>query len=403
VEAPPGGAAAYCGVVAVEFLSDAEAAAYGRYDRDPSREELDRVFFLDDADRDLVAKRRGEHNRLGFALQLTTARWLGVFLPDPTAVPETGLNYVARQLEVEDPSCAGRYLERRRTRFEHVEEIKLAGGLRDFAQARSELAEWVTARAWMTGDGPRAMFVDAVGWLRERDVLLPGVTTLTRLLASARADGDERLWATLAEVPTVEQARVLEGLLEVATGSRFSDLERWRKGPGDPTGKSLRLSLGRVAEIHEAGIPLAQALGGGMVAGIDGMRFIVPVPSIYARPNRKYFGPHRGVTWLNVISDQAVGLAGKVVSGANPWLWPCQERSVGNWLGCQGQGQDHARSHLRRVGSALQRSLPAPQLPLNRGRTGLQETDEVRRPHADGSGCWRRPVPGGRKARQRGG
>ena len=33
-----------------------------------------------------------------------------------------------------------------------------------------------------------------------------------------------------------------------------------------------------------------------MVAGIDGMRFVVPIPSIYARPNRKYFGPDRGVT-----------------------------------------------------------------------------------------------------------
>jgi TnpA family transposase len=67
---------------------------------------------------------------------------------------------------------------------------------------------------------------------------------------------------------------------------------------------------------HQAGIPYAQALGGGMVAGIDGMRFVVPIPSIYARPNRKYFGPDRGVTYLNMISDQAVGLAGKVVSGA---------------------------------------------------------------------------------------
>ena len=197
----------------VEFLSDAEAAAYGRYDGGPSREELDRVFFLDDADRELVDRRRGEHNRLGFALQLTTARWLGAFLPDPTAVPETVLNYVAGQLEIGDPSCVGRYLERRPTRFDHAEEIKRACGLREFAQARSQFEEWLWARAWMTGDGPRAIFADAVGWLRERDVLLPGVTTLVRLVAKARADGDERLWDTLAAIPTLHQARVLDGVV----------------------------------------------------------------------------------------------------------------------------------------------------------------------------------------------
>jgi len=62
-------------------------------------------------------------------------------------------------------------------------------------------------------------------------------------------------------------------------------------------------------------IPFAQALGGGLVAAIDGMRFVVPVPSVYARPNRKYFGPKRGVTWLNMINDQAAGLGAKVVQG----------------------------------------------------------------------------------------
>ena len=240
--------------VPVEFLSDAEAAAYGRYDGGPSREELDRVFFLDDGDRELIDRRRGDHNRLGFALQLTTVRWLGAFLPDPTAVPVAVLGYVAGQLEVEDVSVVRRYLERRRTRFEHAEEIKAFEGLRDFAAVSGELEEWAAARGYMTGDGPRAIFTDAVGWLRDRDVLLPGVTTLARLVARARADGDERLWDTLAALPTVRQARVLEGLLEVAEGSRFSDLERWRRGPDDPTGKSLRLALRRVAEIHGLGI-----------------------------------------------------------------------------------------------------------------------------------------------------
>ncbi|MEU5845664.1 DUF4158 domain-containing protein [Saccharopolyspora shandongensis] len=47
-----------------------------------------------------------------------------------------------------------------------------------------ELGEWIEARAWTTGDGPKALFDAAVAWLRERRVLLPGVTTLVRLVAS---------------------------------------------------------------------------------------------------------------------------------------------------------------------------------------------------------------------------
>lgn len=48
---------------------------------------------------------------------------------------------------------------------------------------------------------------------------------------------------------------------------------------------------------------------------MDGIRFVVPVRSIDARPNPKYFGRRRGATWLNLINDQAAGLAGQVVSG----------------------------------------------------------------------------------------
>jgi TnpA family transposase len=68
--------------VAVEFLTDEQAARYAAFDGAPSRAELERFFFLDDADRELVEGRRRAHNRLGFAVQLTSVRFLGRFLPD---------------------------------------------------------------------------------------------------------------------------------------------------------------------------------------------------------------------------------------------------------------------------------------------------------------------------------
>ncbi len=50
--------------VPVEFLSDEEAAAYGRFGGPPSRSELERVFFLDDVDTALIRGTAG-YNGLG--------------------------------------------------------------------------------------------------------------------------------------------------------------------------------------------------------------------------------------------------------------------------------------------------------------------------------------------------
>src|ERR1700730_9792648 len=63
------------------------------------------------------------------------------------------------------------------------------------------------------------------------------------------------------------------------------------------------------------GIPLAHAWGGGEVASADGLRFVVPVRTVHAGPNPKYFGIGRGVTYYNLVSDQFTGLHGITVPG----------------------------------------------------------------------------------------
>jgi hypothetical protein len=62
-------------------------------------------------------------------------------------------------------------------------------------------------------------------------------------------------------------------------------------------------------------IALAQAWGGGEVASADGLRFVVPVRTLTAGPNRTYFNADRGVTSDNFTSDQCTGFHAIVIPG----------------------------------------------------------------------------------------
>ena len=237
----------------VEFLTDVQAEAYGRFAGLPSQTELERFFFLDDADLRLVGRRRGDHNRLGFGVQLATVRYLGAFLADPVDVPVEVGDCIAVQLEVAT-SCLAAYAEREKTRLEHQWEIAREYGYRDFVEVEVELARWVDDQAWTTGEGPNAIFADAIRWLRERRVLLPGVTTLARIVARERDAATMRVWGDLAKAPTAGQVRLLTRLLDVPDGSRHSELDRMRTAETTPSGAGMVRALKRASEVAELGL-----------------------------------------------------------------------------------------------------------------------------------------------------
>ena len=92
--------------MAVSFLTAAQRDRYGRYPDVVTPNDLSRCFHLSDDDRAQIMSCRGYHNRLGFALQLSTVRYLGTFLDDPIAVPSSVLQSLSHHwLSIPSTAC----------------------------------------------------------------------------------------------------------------------------------------------------------------------------------------------------------------------------------------------------------------------------------------------------------
>jgi Domain of unknown function (DUF4158) len=240
--------------VPVEFLSDEQVAGYGRFTEEPSRLDLERCCWLSDTDRVAVGDHRGDHNRLGFAVQLATVRLLGRFLADPVEVPWSLVEFLAEQLDIGDASVVKSYGRRLPTQHEHAREIAERYGYQDFGDPIvGQLEEFVASRAWLTTDGPTMLFARAVGWLRDRKVLLPGVTVLARLVARVRSEQADRLHA--AVIDAAGGAGVGERLerLLVAGDDRVPELERLRVGPRQASPQEIVRQVRRLQRVRDLG------------------------------------------------------------------------------------------------------------------------------------------------------
>ncbi len=218
-----GTGAGYGPLVPVEFLTDEQAEAYGKFAEEPTRPELERFFFLDDVDRDLIALRRSTHHQLGFALQMCTVRYIGRFLPDdPLDAPWPVVEHLAAQLGIEDPSVVKRYTERPKTAYEHAWEIRDAYEYHEYEdwEWSRRFRTFLHGRAWTHAEGPKALFNQAVGWLRRNRVLLPGVSVPARQVSEVRTVADKRLHATVAGAARRVDAALIAALARDHRGSR---------------------------------------------------------------------------------------------------------------------------------------------------------------------------------------
>lgn len=144
----------------VGFLTDDQTRRYGRFTGDPTPDQLARHFHLDDADRAFVAGHRGDHNRLGVAVQLGSVRLLGTFLDDPADAPAPAVRYVADQLAIPGHAEAIAAYAASAGRWRHGNRIRERYRYRQLADAGVgfRLNRFLHALCWTGTDRPSTLF-----------------------------------------------------------------------------------------------------------------------------------------------------------------------------------------------------------------------------------------------------
>jgi Domain of unknown function (DUF4158) len=111
----------------------------------------------------------------------------------------------------------------------------------------------VYRRAWSTNERPIVLFDLATHRLVEARILLPGVSTLERLVSEVRGRVASRQYKMLAALPSPTQKSALDGLVVVADGKRVSRLDQLRKSPTDVSSAGVGKALDRRLDLRALG------------------------------------------------------------------------------------------------------------------------------------------------------
>ena len=237
----------------VRLLTAAERDRLVRFPDAVSREDVASHFALSERDLRAVRRLHGDHNRLGFALQLAALRFLGFVPSDLDGAPTEAVRYLADQVGA-DPGDLSRYGRRPKTVREHlVLAAAHAGFRRPTADDLDRLAVWLVQRA-LEHDRPTLLFRAAAEKLRRERVLRPGVTVVERAVATARAQAHDESLRRLDSVLTADTRAALDDLLVPDEPGRETALAWLRRPATANTPEALLDVAAKLAWLRERGV-----------------------------------------------------------------------------------------------------------------------------------------------------
>jgi hypothetical protein len=224
----------------------------------PSEDELAQHWSLTPADLAVIAACRGPDHRRRFALQICMVRAHGRFFDDYRHAPIKIVNHLSRQLGLAPVLFLDRS-GRELTERVQAQRIRRHLGLSRFDKAtEARLREWLREGA-LEGLSAPALLTRAEERLRGWQVMLPGASTLERIVASVVAHTTADLFATISGRLPEKLRADIELLVEVPEGDARSSLFRLKDYPKSANaavinGDIVRLRL--IEQLLDAGADL---------------------------------------------------------------------------------------------------------------------------------------------------
>ncbi len=237
----------------VQLFTEAERARRNRFPDVIAYEDLVTFFTLSERDLRSIPRSRDPHNRLGYALQLCTLRFMGFVPDDLSSAPPDAVAFVAHQLAVAPDGLAA-YGARAQTRQDHLLAVQTHLGYRKVGRDDVHtLADWLLERA-LEHDKPTLLYELACEKLRTAQLVRPGVTRLERLVAETRERAQEETFHQLAPILTDECQQCLDTLLEPDPARGMTPLAWLRRPAVSNSPKAIVGNLEKLTFVRATGV-----------------------------------------------------------------------------------------------------------------------------------------------------
>ncbi|SIO36560.1 Transposase and inactivated derivatives, TnpA family [Peptoclostridium litorale DSM 5388] len=226
-----------------------------RISEEISEWDLARHYTLSGDDIDFALSHRRDSNKLGCAVQLCMLRYPGWPLIDKNMIPFKVIHFIADQFGIE-PEEFQNYAIRDNTRLEHLQEIRSVYNYTSFNDVTDshKIINNLMPFAIENDNAIRLLKI-AIDKLRSDKIILPGITTLERIVIEARTAAENTVMKSINNSLTDSQKENLDKLIHAKDEKRTP--LAWLKEPtGFPSAKTFQEVIQKLEYIRSLDLEL---------------------------------------------------------------------------------------------------------------------------------------------------